>query len=143
MEAITPVVQVVTTGTDWPAIVAAIATGVVGLAGIVATFLSGKRSINAENKRVRLNEKRRIYATCLTAVNELLMAVGNYTISVQQRDNARIGTDFHKMEEVRTTSLNVISEVQLIAPPDIGEQAWRLRTIIMESVSSAAPCRPR
>lgn len=32
---ISPVVQVVTSGMDWPAIVAAISGGVVGLAGII------------------------------------------------------------------------------------------------------------
>ena len=56
------VAMVASTGTDWPAVVAAISTGVVGLAGIVGTFRSGKRSINAENERARLAEKRRIYA---------------------------------------------------------------------------------
>ena len=42
MEATSPVVRVVTTGADRPAIAAAIATGVGGLASIVATFPSGQ-----------------------------------------------------------------------------------------------------
>lgn len=34
LDVASPVIQVVTTGTDWPAIVAVISTGIVGLAGI-------------------------------------------------------------------------------------------------------------
>jgi uncharacterized protein YbjT (DUF2867 family) len=82
MTVISPVVQVVTGGTNWPAIIGAISTGVVGLAGIGGTLWQGKRareaqtadlktsldataenlqrSLNTENERARLAEKRRI-----------------------------------------------------------------------------------
>jgi hypothetical protein len=80
-DAISPVVQAVTVGPDWPAIAAAI---VVGLAGIGGTLWQGKRSreaqtvnlkqsldaatenlkigIGAEKERMQLTEKRRTYA---------------------------------------------------------------------------------
>src|ERR1022692_2920925 len=70
----TPVVQVVTSGVSWPAIVAAISGGVVGLAGIGSTIWVATRSISAENSRVRLAEKRRTYARFLTACNETIQA---------------------------------------------------------------------
>jgi hypothetical protein len=66
---VTPVVQVVASGTDWPAIVASIATGVVGLAGIIATYLQGNRASRAEDRRAEIAEKRRIYAQCQNALN--------------------------------------------------------------------------
>src|SRR5438552_300981 len=75
MEALSPIVQAATTGTDWPAIAAAVSTGVVGLAGIVATFLSGKRTINAEDARARLAQKRQMYVGCLTAFAEMSNAL--------------------------------------------------------------------
>jgi len=63
-----PVVQVVTSGVDWPAVAAAIAGGVVGLAGIIFAWRQSKMTISAEDARTTLAEKRRIYANYLAAI---------------------------------------------------------------------------
>ena len=55
LDAIPPVVHVVTSGggTNWPAIVAPIAAGVVGVAGIIGTAWQGKRGREAQSKDLR------------------------------------------------------------------------------------------
>lgn len=171
MEAITPVIQVVTSGTDWPAIVAAITGAVVGLAGIVATFLSGKRRINAENERARLAEKKRIYAACLNALNDLVVAVADWKLSKTELDKlenyqrfeaqpevephtteagrsktqadvstlqALLESDDRKMSKARDAVINAISELSLIASPDIGNQADSMREQLMKSLSTSS-----
>ena len=66
-----PVIQVVSGGTNWTAVVAAISGGLVGLAGIGATVWASVRTSRAENKREHLAEKRRVYINCLAAVYEM------------------------------------------------------------------------
>jgi hypothetical protein len=63
------VVQVVTSGVDWPGVAAAISGGVVGLAGIIATVRQASRSISAQNARAMLDEKRRTYTHYLSAID--------------------------------------------------------------------------
>jgi hypothetical protein len=129
MAALSPVVQVVTTGTDWPAIVAAISTGVVGIAGIVATFLSGKRRINAENERARLAEKRRIYAAFMAAVDSL------YVITIHaDDDNTQL--DSARYNDARTALYRATSELRLVAPPDVEHIVWEIGKAIDSYASS-------
>jgi hypothetical protein len=122
MVAISPDVQVVTTGTDWPAIIAAITTGVVGVAGILATYWQGKRgqeaasknlstTINAENERAHLAEKRRIYARCLTTLWELenAIATGGSTNDVLTAEQTTAAV----------SAITVQYELRLIAPSNV------------------------
>jgi hypothetical protein len=51
IEVASAVVQVVTSGTDWPATAAAISGGVVGLAGIIFAWHQSGRTISAEDAR--------------------------------------------------------------------------------------------
>ena len=68
-------VQLVTTGVDWTAVTAAIVGGVVGLAGIVFAWRQSKMTISAEDQRIKLAEKRRIYANCLAALQHAQAAL--------------------------------------------------------------------
>jgi hypothetical protein len=112
MAVISPVVQVVSTGTDWPAIVAAISTGVVGLAGIGGTLWSGKRSITAEDRRAQLAEKRRIYAAYRAALNDFVVSSSNHNTE----------SDRSHYSDVRATFFNTTAEVVLIAPANIRDR---------------------
>jgi hypothetical protein len=63
-----PVVHVVISGgTDWPTIVAAVATGVVGIAGIIGTAWQGKRSRDMGRNTLR----REAYAAFILALDHL------------------------------------------------------------------------
>lgn len=149
-EAISPVVQVVTGGTDWPAIVAAISTGVVGLAGIGGTFWQGKRaretassdlkvsldatttnldrSIDAENRPAWLTEKRRIYAAYQAALSTLVVAIAadeavhvNTDASQEERTEART-----RAYEARHEAFATMTEVRMVAPEDVIELAAKV-----------------
>jgi len=131
---ISPVIDVVM-GTDWPAIIAGIATGVAAVLGIGGTAYLAHRasndaknslqaasndakasrkaasddlqatlkaaaeqlviSINAADKRAHVAERRRIYASALVAMNEVMIAATGYRV-------ARSGDD----EEQRKTAIS-------------------------------------
>lgn len=126
-EAIAAAVPVVTVS-DWPAIVTGIVIGVVGLAGILATYWQGKRaaeaasenlrsSIDAENERARVVEKRRIYAACQAAFAAMRIESITHRVAYQppasqrQRDAAELA-----LNQVRRAMLNATGELLLIAP---------------------------
>jgi uncharacterized protein YbjT (DUF2867 family) len=112
MEAISPVVQVVTGGTDWPAIVAAISTGVVGLAGIGGTLWSGKSSINAQDRRAELAQKRHIYGAYHAAIN-------SYYILLTSSEDLNIEPGSSRLASAKTAIFNAGGEVSLIASANI------------------------
>jgi hypothetical protein len=134
-----------TTGTDWPAIVAAISTGVVGLAGIGGTLWQGKRAreaqtadlkgsldataknlrlgINAEDNRARIAEKRRIYAAYQAALSELAAAVfHNVSLDISASHDERTEAQV-KILKAREKVFATVSEVHLIAPKNVAKLA--------------------
>ena len=140
-------VQIVTAGPDWPAIAAGISAGLVGLAGIGGTFWQGKRareaasadlqaslnataanlkaSIEAERDRAGLAEKRRVYAQCFIRLDA---ARESKTREVIYRGDASTNwrpseDDIRAHDEAMIAALNAVSELELIAPPDVAEQA--------------------
>src|SRR5262245_31553900 len=121
-EAIAAAVPVVTVS-DWPAIVTGIVIGVVGLAGIAAVYWQGKRaaeaasenlrrSIDAENERAQLAEKRRIYAACQAAFTAMRIESITHRVAYQpppsqaQRDAAELA-----LNQVRRAMLNAVGEL--------------------------------
>jgi hypothetical protein len=139
--AITPVIQIVASGTDWPAIASGIAAGVVGVAGIVATYSQSKHSqraqssdlvttldataknlqtsIGADNERAELAARRHLYGRCISA----------FMIA---RDSARLASRHSKdpldrfaaaYNSALTDAFSVIYEVMLSAPADFGQLA--------------------
>jgi hypothetical protein len=112
----TPVVQVVTSGVSWPAIVAAISGGVVGLAGIGSTIWVATRSISAENKPVLLADKRRIYASFQASMDNVYVAIDT---AQTYGDGAEREQHFSDMRAAVTTMLAAMTELQLIAPKDL------------------------
>jgi hypothetical protein len=133
-EATAAAVQVVTVS-DWPTIVTGIVIGVVGLAGIVATYWQGKRatkaaseslrgSIDVENERARLAEKRRIYAACQAALTAMRIESITHRVAYQppanqrQRDAAELA-----LNQARRAMLNATGELLLIAPNDVRKLA--------------------
>ena len=124
MTAISPVVQVVTGGgTDWPAIVAAISTGVVGLAGIGGTVWGSRRSINAEDARARLAQKRLIYADCLTAIVEMIGAAADHrtVFSAADRDPEKLQATESRIEKARDAMYQAFSVVDVGGSDDVSK----------------------
>ena len=159
-EAIAAAVPVVTVS-DWPAIVTGIVIGVVALAGIAATYWQGKRatqaasenlrnSIDAENERARLTEKRRIYAACQAAFTAMRIESITHRVAYQpppsqdQRDAAELA-----LNQARQAMLHVTSELLLIAPEGVRKIAADLTdsylgyiTATVRGASLAEPTEP-
>lgn len=129
-EAMAAAVQSVSVS-DWPAIIAGVVTGVVGLAGIVATYWQGKRateaasenyrrSIDAQDEHVRLAEKRKIYAACQAAFTAMRIESITHRVAYQppadqaQRDAAELA-----LSQAQRAMLNATSELLLIAPEGV------------------------
>jgi hypothetical protein len=159
-EAIAAAVPVVTVS-DWPAIVTGIVIGVVALAGIAATYWQGKRatqaasenlrnSVDAENERARLAEKRRIYAACQAAFTAMRIESITHRVAYQpppsqdQRDAAELA-----LNQARHAMLHVTSELLLIAPEGLRKIAADLTdsylgyiTATVRGASLAEPTEP-
>lgn len=129
-EAIASAAQAVSVS-DGPAIITGVVTGVVGLAGIVATYWQGKRateaasenyrrSIDAQDERARLADKRRIYATCQATFTAMRIESITHRVAYQppadqaQRDAAELA-----LNQAQRAMLNATSELLLIAPNDV------------------------
>jgi hypothetical protein len=129
-EAIASAVQAVSIS-DWPAIVTGVVTGVVGLAGIMAVYWQGKRatetasetfrrSIDVQQERARLAEKRKAYAACQAAFTAMRIESITHRVAYQpppdqeQRDAAELA-----LNQVQRSMLNATSELLLIAPYDV------------------------
>jgi hypothetical protein len=80
---------IIESGTDWPAIIASISTGVAAVAGIFGTVWQSRRGWNRDDKRVRLADKRSIYADCLTTFNAAARAATSEHVARQRVDRAR------------------------------------------------------
>lgn len=133
IEVASAVVQVVTSGTDWPATATAIsasesakcwrgAGGAVGLAGIVfGARQSSRRTIGAEDQRARLAEKRRIYANFLTTCAEFVET----TISELQASPSGIVSSqvAEGQAAALTNAIGVYSELEIMAPIQVHKPA--------------------
>jgi hypothetical protein len=132
LDAIPPVIDVVTKGTDWPTIV----TGITGVAGIIGTYWQGKRAREATSKDLRDSlqadadralraDRRGVYARYLAVINKTL----NYS-SVFESEWTAAGEDDTKRRTLRSAVGATLSElyaaaaeVKLIAPDVIGDAA--------------------
>jgi hypothetical protein len=108
-----------------------VVTGIVGLAGILATYrLSGKSriaqsenlqlSISAENDRNMRSEKRRIYARFMASTSTYVAA--EHTLAVKRRKGAAddvLSALRSELNEAMTVMFCTLAEVRLIAPEDV------------------------
>jgi hypothetical protein len=120
-------------------------TGAVGLAGIGGTFWQGKRareaasrdlresldtgtrnlltSISAENERVRIAEKRRIYATCQASFENILQPVMAHRGIADSPSSEERGAVAAAVLAAETAMSAALSELKLIAPGRVGRVA--------------------
>jgi hypothetical protein len=119
-------IEVVGSGMDWAGIAAAGATVVAAVGGIWGTAWQASRarqaasadlrlSIDADDRRTRVAEKRRVYAACLTAANEWSAALRNDRLS-RTHDGKKKGNEYNEMLRARNIFVNAISSVTLISP---------------------------
>lgn len=113
-----PIVEVVTNGIDWPAIVAGISGGVLGLAGIGSTVWQISTGRRREEAHLKREEKRRVYANCITKLNDAMHSAIN-----QQVDHN--STNIQKHMESLAECLAIFHEVSLIGTDAIVKNAGR------------------
>jgi hypothetical protein len=119
-------IEIVSSGVDWAAIAAAGATVVAAVGGIWGTAWQARRAreaasadlrlgIDADDRRTRVAEKRRVYAACLTAANEWSAALTNDRLS-RTHGGKRKGSEYSEMLRTRNIFVNTISGVTLMSP---------------------------
>jgi len=112
--------------TDWPAIASAIATGVVGLAGIGGTLWSSKGRTNVENERIRLADKRQVYVRCVIAFDNLSAAASKRRYSQTDFDPQTAESVESEYATALIAASNVRAELRLIAPAEIRNLAKKI-----------------
>lgn len=132
-------VQVITVGTDWPAIV----TGAVGAVGIVLTFLQGRyslraqsedlrASIAAEDTRARQADLRQLYVQCQVALSALRVAA--VRMRAEQADGpTRDGAAMDAFTQADLAARAAIWPVVISGSSEVAELAERF----LASVSGA------
>jgi hypothetical protein len=125
-EIVSPVVQVVTIGVDWPSVVAAISGGVVGVAGIYAAWRQTVRTIDAQDGREEVAEKRRIYAKCLAAITSYLMATLLSESAARQKDLTLLKQAGDDSISAYKAASDAVFEASLIGSPKVSKLAIEL-----------------
>jgi hypothetical protein len=108
--------------------IATLGTAIVGIAGIAATYLSAGKaritqirnlqlSIDAENGRARIAEKRRVYVEYMSAISSYVTAERRLA-AARSRNSAEdsISVLRPELDQAMTIMLRALCEVRLIAP---------------------------
>ena len=171
VSAIPPVIDVVT-GTDWPAIITAIVTGLAAVAGIGGTAYLARRasndakknlqvasddakanrdasstdlqvslkaaadqlgtSINAEDKRAHIAEKRRVYASTVAAMNEGMIAATVYRVACMGSDDEERRAAGSRDRQTTEGMFRAMGELFLMASRPVVSDAVVLQDALLD-----------
>ena len=110
--------------TPWVPVASGILVGAVsGIGGAVAGAWMNRKSqivtlrlnISAEENRIRLTEKRRLYAQVIEKVTELSVAIEAYSEQIGKSDS-QIKSEYNHLELTVKSFTNTANETSLIAP---------------------------
>lgn len=131
---------------SWDALI----TGAVGVAGIGGTVLAARMtnksqtanlvlSIDAENERARIADKRRIYATCLATLENVLPTIVTLRMLVadEQSDYETFKAAVAEMKAADTAMSVAVSELRLISPAKVSSLAEELSQHLREFLIDA------
>jgi hypothetical protein len=98
-------------------------TGVVGVGGTaLGAWLNGRTqtktlrlSLDAENKRARLADKRRVYVSCIAAISEVFNAILKVSMFPDKSGGVRESL-LSEYSAALASLLNATSELQLVGP---------------------------
>jgi hypothetical protein len=128
------IVQVVTSGVDWPAVVAAIAGSVVGLAGISFAWRQSKMTISADDERATLADKRQIYSKYQATLDDVFTAA-NILRTEHGPDRP---TYLSNLQVANVAMFNATSDVRLTAPAGIASRARSVADTLSKTAWRAA-----
>ena len=103
---------------DWGPVISAGITGVVGLAEIAGTLLSAGMTGSSEDRRAKLADRRRVYASFLATLTQERDAVQRMPAAHGQ---AELESATIEREQARTATRRAVQEVILVAGPAIVE----------------------
>jgi hypothetical protein len=129
-----PVIQVVTSGTDWPAVAAAISGGIVGLAGIVFAWRQSKMIIRAEDQRAELAEKRQINSKYQASLDDVF-TVANILRTEDGPDRPKY---LSELQTANMAMFNATSDVRLTASAGIASLARKVADTLSATAWRAA-----
>jgi hypothetical protein len=138
---------------DIGAVVSGGITGIVGLAGIAGTAWQAKRgreaaladlrasldaatanlrlSIAAEREQIHEAEKRRVYASYISSVNKVLFGIMELEAIVRLGVMKERPDKSMEILTELTTMEDILAEIELIAPQDIGNLAGVLGALLL------------
>lgn len=116
-------------GTDWPSVVAAISGGLVGLAGIGATLYQFFKNAADQDSRGRRDDRRRAYAALHASFDKVFGVATAAKLATQDRDERMAN-----LNAVLPDMYNAVSELRLVAPPEIGTKARTVATQLGDRV---------
>jgi len=114
-----PIIQVVNSGVDLPAVVAAISGGVVGLAGVIFGARQARRTIGAEDERAVLADKRQIYSKYHASLDDVF-TIANILRTEHGPDRPKY---LSELQSSSVVMFNATSDVRLTAPAGIASRA--------------------
>jgi hypothetical protein len=93
-------------------------------------------SINAEDKRADLATRRRIYAACLAAFQQVMRAAVNYRTARMAQTEEERKPLIEKQEDAQDTMYQAMGELLLIAPYDIAQLVDVLSKTLLSFMAS-------
>jgi len=115
--------------TSWVPIVSGTLIGAAsGIGGaVIGAWMNGKSQltalklgINAENYRIRLADKRNLYALFTVRVNEMAAAIHDYSHR-DDKSNSRLESDRNDLAAAARSAVHAVNEIYLVAPRDVGD----------------------
>jgi len=128
-----PIVQVIS-GTDWAAIAAAISGGVVGLAGIIFASRQSSKTINADDERAILADKRQIYSKYHASLDDVF-TIADILRTEHGPDRPKY---LSELQAANVAMFNATSDVRLTAPAGIAGLARKVADTLSGAASRAA-----
>ncbi len=95
-----------------------------------------KLSINAEDNRIKLADKRRLYALFTVKVNEMSLALYNYS-HPDDKSDLQLESDRNDLIAAERSTVHTLNEVLLIAPPDVGYAMGELHNYLYDHYEMA------
>jgi hypothetical protein len=93
-------------------------------------------SINAEDKRADIATKRRIYAACFAAFQQVTRAAVNYRTARTTQTEEERKPLIEKQEDVQDKMYQAMGELFLIAPYDIAQLADKLSNTLLSFMAA-------
>ena len=95
-----------------------------------------KLSINAEDNRIKVTDKRKLYALFTVKVNDILLAIHRCALPGEKTDS-QIESERNNLVEAHRSTLQTANEIYLIAPRDVIDAVDEMYSYLTECYEKA------